>query len=87
VKDKSLKTLVLLALWCGLFAPVNTFGGGWGIERGRADAGDVARLVVDQVSLMRARKQIDGAIQRPLLAGRQGSFSDYPTVLPSAATN
>jgi hypothetical protein len=71
VKGKILKTLLLLTLWSGLFTPVNTLGGGWGIERGRADAGDVARLVVDQIALMRSRKQIDGAIQRPLLAERQ----------------
>ena len=71
MREKILRTLMLLALSCGLFTPLNTLGSGWGIERGRADAGDAARLVVDQVALMRARKQIDGAVQRPLLAERQ----------------
>lgn len=54
-----------------LTAAVNALGGGWGIERGRANEGDVARLVVDQVALMRAGKRIDEAIARPLAAERK----------------
>src|SRR5688572_11400685 len=51
--------------------PIPIRAGGWGIERGRANEGDVARLVVDQVALMRAGKQIDVAIAIPLAAERK----------------
>ena len=71
VKTKILKTVVLLALWCCLFAPVTTLGYGWGVERGRANEGDVARLLVDQLVRMRAQRRIDEAIGRPLAVERQ----------------
>ncbi len=45
VNIKIVKTLLLLALWCCVSAPVNTLGGGWGIERGRANEGDAGGKV------------------------------------------
>jgi hypothetical protein len=68
---KTNKTLaVLLALSFCAFAP-SAFGGGWGIERGRADGGDVARLLVDQLAMKMARNRITDALQRPLVEERQ----------------
>src|SRR6266545_3281092 len=71
VRTKILKTAVLLTLWCGLSAPVNTLGYGWGVERGRANEGDVARLLVDQLAMKMALNRIQEAIRRPLVAERQ----------------
>lgn len=66
---------MLLAGLAGLaiasFAPVCTFAGGWGVERGRADAGDVARLLVDQLAIKMARNRISETMNRPLLEERQ----------------
>lgn len=62
---------VLAGLCCTSLAPVNVFGGGWGIERGRADAGDVAQLLVDQLAIKMARNRIDEAMRRPLAVERQ----------------
>lgn len=71
MRIKILKTFVLFAMCCGLLAPASTFAGGWGIERGRANAGDVARLLVDQLVLSRSQKRIAEAAIRPLAAERQ----------------
>jgi hypothetical protein len=62
---------MLLALWCAVLAPVNALGRSWGIERGRANGGHVAELLVDQFTLRRSRKQIDEAVKQPLLLSRQ----------------
>lgn len=52
-------------------APAYTFAGGWGVERGRAGAGDVARLLVDQLAVKMAHTRISGAVSRPLAEERQ----------------
>lgn len=65
------KLLVLLALCCALLASINTLGGGWGIERGRAGDGDAVRLISDQTALARAQRRIDEAVARPLGIERQ----------------
>ena len=71
MKTKILRTIVLLALWCGSSAPGNTLGAGWGLEVGRANETDVARLIQDQLSMEIARNRIEKAITRPLEKERQ----------------
>ena len=63
--------VILIVLSSILTVTVNTLAGGWGIERGRANAGDVARLLVDQLVLSRSQKRIAEAAIRPLAAERQ----------------
>lgn len=48
-----------------LVSAVTTLGG-WGVERGRADAGDAARLLVDKLAMTMAQKRISEAVSRPL---------------------
>lgn len=62
---------MLSGFFFGTFAPYNALGGGWGIERGRANEGDVARLLVDQLTMKMAQNRISEAIQRPLGIERQ----------------
>ena len=71
MKTRILRTVVLLTLWCGWSAPVNTFGGGWGIERGRANEGDVGNLAADQIAIKRAEKRLSDALTRSLVIERQ----------------
>jgi len=53
-----------------LSAPINAFGG-WGVEVGRANEGDSARLLVDQLAMKMAHNRIVDANRRPLAKERQ----------------
>ena len=72
--------LALLALWCVFSIPINTLGGGRGVERGRANGGDAAQLLVDQLAMKMAQNRISAAIARPLAAERKRVWpTSWPT--------
>ena len=64
----------MLVLICSLAAPGNILANGWGVERGRADGGDVATLLVDQLAMKMARNRIDKALVRGTLAERKAGL-------------
>jgi hypothetical protein len=57
-----------------LILPIQCFGGGWGLESGRASEADAANLVIDQVAIRRAQARIAEAINEPTLAERQAGL-------------
>lgn len=64
----------ILALFCCLAAPDNILADGWGVERGRADGGDVAALLVDQLAMKMAQNRIDQALVRTTIAERKAGL-------------
>ena len=50
MKTRISTIVVLSVFFFGTFAPYKALSGGWGIERGRANEGDVARPLVDQLT-------------------------------------
>src|SRR5258706_3027868 len=78
-KPRILQFVGILALFYSLAAPGNLLAVGWGVERGRADEGDVATLLVDQVAMKMARNRIDRAISDPLKLARQRQLLGLPT--------
>lgn len=54
--------------------PMQCFGGGWGLESGRASEADAAQLVIDQVAIKRAQARIAEAVSGPTLAERQAGL-------------
>lgn len=78
-------TAILLILLCGL-TPIGVPGGGWGLERGRADAADAANLVTDQIAAKRAQRRITEALARPTLAERQAQLTNTDDGFGSART-
>lgn len=55
--------------------PIRCFGGGWGLESGRASEADAAKLVIDQVAVRRATMMIAEAVTGPTLAERQANLT------------
>jgi hypothetical protein len=63
--------IIAMTICLPLAFPDSLLAGGWGIERGRANEGDIARLAVDKVAIARATKQIDAALTRAVAIERQ----------------
>src|SRR6266550_3448393 len=77
-KPRILQFVGILALFYSLAAPGNLLAVGWGVERGRADEGDVATLLVDQVAMKMARNRMDQALVRDTLAERKAGLLAAP---------